>query len=129
MIRLFALVLLTSRDEYVALRTRPQAECCDAECPMRTIVKAAIATGFFCCAMLATVPSMAQGPYCYFDPKYNAQVCIPNHIYYTPKRYFPFYGPAYFGDPTCYSQYGMCCPAGFILQNRAQNRLCVAIGW
>jgi len=87
-IRLFALVLLTSRDEYVALRTRPQAACCDAECPMRTIVKAAIATGFFCCAMLATVPSMAQGPYCYFDPKYNAQVCIPNHIYYVLPRRF-----------------------------------------
>jgi len=23
------------------------------------------------------------------------------------KRYFPFNGPAYFGDPTCYLQYGM----------------------
>jgi len=62
---------------------------------MRTIVKAAIAAGFFCWAFFATGPLMAQGPYCYFDPNYNSTVCIPNHIYYTPKRYFPFYGPAY----------------------------------
>ena len=99
---------------------------CYAECPMRTIAKAAIAAGFFfCCTVFATVPSMAQGPYCYFDPKYNAPVCIPDQRYYVPKRYFPFYGPAYFGDPSCYPQYGMCCPAGFILQ----KRVCRAIGW
>jgi hypothetical protein len=96
---------------------------------MRTIVKAAIAVGFFCWAFFATGPLMAQGPYCYFDPNYNGTVCIPNHIYYTPKRYFPFYGPAYFGDPTCYPQYGMCCPAGFLLQIVLQNRICRAIGW
>jgi hypothetical protein len=66
---------------------------------------------------------MAQGPCCYFDPKFNAPVCIPDHIYYSPKPYFPFYGPAYFGDPTCYPQNGMCCPAGFILRNRVRDWL------
>ena len=92
---------------------------------MRTIAKAAIAASFFCWAVFAPGRSTAQGPYCYFDPKFNARVCIPDQRYYRPKRYFPFYGRAYFGDPTCYPQYGICCPAGFILQ----NRVCIAIGW
>jgi hypothetical protein len=96
---------------------------------MKTIAKASIVVGFFCWAVFASRPSMAQGPYCYFDPKYNALVCIPDHRFYAPKRYFPFYGPAYFGDPTCYPQYGMCCPAGFILRFILQKRVCVAIGW
>ena len=54
---------------------------------MRTIAKALIAAGFFCWVVFATGPLMAQGPYCYFDPQYNATVCIPNHIYYTYERH------------------------------------------
>jgi len=41
---------------------------------MRTIAKAAIAAGFFYWTVFATGPLMAQGPYCYFDPKFNATV-------------------------------------------------------
>jgi hypothetical protein len=92
---------------------------------MRTIAKAAIAAGFFCWASFAPGRSMAQGPYCYFDWDFNARVCIPHHRYYQPQRYFPNLGRAYYGDPSCYPQYGICCPAGFVLK----NRVCVPIGW
>ena len=57
---------------------------------MRTIAKAAIAAGFFCWAAFATGPLMAQGPYCYFDPKFNARVCIPDQRYYRPEAVFSF---------------------------------------
>ncbi len=90
---------------------------------MQVIAKAAFAASLLCCIVLGTAPAVAQAYY-YFGGPYNVWVRLPHHRYYAPRPFFP-YGAAYYGDPFCYPEVGVCCPRGFILQ----KRVCTPIGW
>ncbi len=91
---------------------------------MQVIAKAAFAASLLCCIALGTAPAAAQAYYYYFGEPYNVWARLPHHRYYAPRPFFP-YGAAYYGDPFCYPEVGVCCPRGFILQ----KRVCTPIGW